>query len=274
LVLGAAPVEEPTPIASVIRYVDFRHAALDPDLVEGREGVRTSPAALGLGMAVGTDEGPGPLYAARAAVLALADRRRGHPDPHAPKIPFVDLSEGVRGRFLGLVPARAVGMIPWSERHFAHARRMAARRGIADDAWVPQVLPVQIARIGPVAVVALPFEPTTVVGRRLRAVLAPTMRDAGVTHVVVNGYANAYAGYVCTPEEYTRQHYEAAFTLFGPHTLGACATVARRLARRLGAEADPLDTGPQPVHHAIDDLDPGVASGRRGGRRSYNGRAA
>jgi neutral ceramidase len=54
---------------------------------------------------------------------------------------------------------------------------------------------------------------------------------------VICGYANAYSGYVTTPEEYDLQHYEGASTLYGPHTLaayrqtfGMLATAARNNA--------------------------------------------
>ncbi|MCB9679837.1 MAG: neutral/alkaline non-lysosomal ceramidase N-terminal domain-containing protein, partial [Alphaproteobacteria bacterium] len=84
-------------------------------------------------------------------------------------------------------------------------------------------------------VCAVPSEPTTVAGRRLRE----TMRAAapeGVRHVVVSPYANAYAGYLTTAEEYQVQHYEAAYTVFGPHSVAALRTVVEGLMGRLGAE--------------------------------------
>ena len=39
--------------------------------------------------------------------------------------------------------------------------------------------------------------------------------------VVIAGLSNAYTHYVTTFEEYQRQRYEAASTIFGPHTLRA-----------------------------------------------------
>ena len=39
--------------------------------------------------------------------------------------------------------------------------------------------------------------------------------------VVLAGLSNAYTHYITTFEEYQRQRYEAASTIFGPHTLRA-----------------------------------------------------
>ena len=63
-------------------------------------------------------------------------------------------------------------------------------------------------------------------GRRLLDTVRTALAPAGVTHVVLAGLANAYAGYVVTPEEYTAQHYEGASTHFGPWTLGALQQTA------------------------------------------------
>jgi neutral ceramidase len=65
--------------------------------------------------------------------------------------------------------------------------------------------------------------------------------------VHVTGYANAYAGYLTTPEEYRAQRYEGAYTLFGPRTLDAFAEVLDGLAPALAAarlDGPPVDEGP------------------------------
>ena len=43
--------------------------------------------------------------------------------------------------------------------------------------------------------------------------------DAATTKVVISGLCNVYTHYITTFEEYQRQRYEAASTLFGPLTL-------------------------------------------------------
>jgi neutral ceramidase len=94
--------------------------------------------------------------------------------------------------------------------------------------WTPPVLPLQLLRIGSFVLVALPAEITTMAARRLMSTVADALPDAG--HLVVAAYANAYAGYVTTREEYAAQHYEGASTLFGPYTLNAYQQEFHRLA--------------------------------------------
>jgi neutral ceramidase len=92
---------------------------------------------------------------------------------------------------------------------------------------VPSVLPLQMFRIGQVTILGVPGELTTVAGGRLAdAVMAKLAMKSGQKggHCIIAGYANAYAQYITTYEEYQAQHYEGASTLFGPHTLEAFTT--------------------------------------------------
>lgn len=97
---------------------------------------------------------------------------------------------------------------------------------------VPHRLPMQVLRIGQLLVVGVPAEFTCVAGRRLVQRLQPLLQRAD-TRVVVTNYANGYAGYVTTPEEYDAQHYEGASTLYGRHTLDAYLEELERLTRAL-----------------------------------------
>lgn len=84
----------------------------------------------------------------------------------------------------------------------------------------PEVLPVQILKIGNLAIVGMPTEVTTMAGRRLRETVAQALGGV-VDTVVIAGLSNAYAGYTATREEYAVQHYEGASTHFGPYSLNA-----------------------------------------------------
>ena len=95
----------------------------------------------------------------------------------------------------------------------------------------PRVLPVQVLRIGDVAIVGLPFELTVETGRRIEAAIAADVGDRGVEEVVVTSVANEYAGYCTTAEEYAEQRYEGGHTLYGPTTQPFIAAHAARLAR-------------------------------------------
>jgi neutral ceramidase len=110
---------------------------------------------------------------------------------------------------------------------------------------VPVILPLQIIRIGSVAVAALPFEPTTMAGRRIRALLARSLSPAGISDVVVAGMANAYGQYMATREEYAMQNFEGAFTLYGPWQLAATTQELDRLAQDMAAGRGSLP-GPDP----------------------------
>ena len=85
--------------------------------------------------------------------------------------------------------------------------------------WTPQILPVQVVRLGQLAIAAQPTEITTMAGRRIVQTVKDVMAKAGITHAVVASHANAYSSYVTTREEYAGQEYEGASTHFGPYTL-------------------------------------------------------
>lgn len=100
----------------------------------------------------------------------------------------------------------------------------------------PRVLPIQIVRIGELAIVGMPFEVTVEAGRRIAAGVGAELARSGVADVAVSSVANEYSGYVTTPEEYALQHYEGGHTLYGPKTEGFLTAHARRLAHRLAID--------------------------------------
>lgn len=223
--LDAQPLDGPIDARAV--HVDLEERFVPPRYAAGAP-ARTTRARLGLAMAAGTAEGPGPL-----AGLPLP-RRGWSADP---KVTLLAVGPGARRRLLRAVDPdrlRLPGAV------FTHVARS---RGL-ERAWIPTVLPVQLLRIGDLAIAALPNEPTTQVGRRLRARLE---RALGVRRVHVQGYANAYSGYLTTPEEYRAQRYEGAYTLFGPHTLGAYAHVLDELAAGLRGEPTDIEGPPLPT---------------------------
>jgi neutral ceramidase len=117
--------------------------------------------------------------------------------------------------------------------------------GDQDPPLGPNVLPFQVLRIGTLAVAAVPFEPTTIAGHRIRKAVEATLAPAGVTRSVVISYANAYASYITTREEYAVQQYEGAFTVFGPWQLAATIQVLDGLAAAL-RDGTPAPNGPVP----------------------------
>mmetsp|Transcript_21636 Transcript_21636/g.40439 ORF Transcript_21636/g.40439 Transcript_21636/m.40439 type:complete len:734 (-) Transcript_21636:117-2318(-) len=121
--------------------------------------------------------------------------------------------------------------------------------------WDPSVLPLQIMRIGrQLAILSVPAEFTTMAGRRLRSAVRKVLVRGGALEedtglVVIAGLANEYSSYVTTFEEYQVQRYEAASTLYGPHTLEAYIQEFKRMAESMVGPQEArakLDPGPTP----------------------------
>lgn len=101
--------------------------------------------------------------------------------------------------------------------------------------WVNEILPIQIILLGQIAIVGIPTEITTVASRRLHTSIKKQLQDKGIDHVILSPYANAYAGYITTFEEYQTQHYEGGHTLFGKWTLAAFQTAFKELIIHSGS---------------------------------------
>ncbi|HEX4879950.1 MAG TPA: neutral/alkaline non-lysosomal ceramidase N-terminal domain-containing protein [Limnobacter sp.] len=109
----------------------------------------------------------------------------------------------------------------------------------------PTILPFQLVRIGNLAIVAIPWEVTTMAGRRIRQTVLDALREDGVDHVVINGLSNDFVNYLTTREEYAVQGYEGASNQFGPWSLAVVQQEMRRLAQGM-AQGKPVDPGPTP----------------------------
>lgn len=116
--------------------------------------------------------------------------------------------------------------------------------------WHPEIVDVQILTIGMLAIVAVPGEFTTMSGRRLRETVKRELESSGSLKdfdVVVAGLCNVYTHYITTYEEYQVQRYEAASTIYGPHTLSAYIQSFRGLAKAIAENSvDQLPKGPEP----------------------------
>jgi neutral ceramidase len=235
LCAAARAPAQPARLEHAHAFADIADTAVDPRFVGGREGLRTSSAEIGMAMFFGTEEGPGLPRQLRFLQKVVARTRRflgrtatdaERDRSQAEKIPWV---ESGRRRIMGLQRLRRLPL-PWN----LHASLRMLRELDRDDPhckpWTPNVLPAQLFKIGNIVIAAVPAELTTVSGRRLRESIRQTL---GADEVVLAGYANAYAGYVTTPEEYALQDYEGASTHFGKWTLPAWQTVFDDLAARL-----------------------------------------
>ena len=176
----------------------------------------TCPAALGYSFAAGTTDGPGAFDFKQNStegnsnpVWALVRGFLHEPSAaqnacHAPKPILLDVGEITR---------------PYL--------------------WTPNVVDVQLLRVGQFLIIVSPGEATTMAGRRWKSAIATAAKThldlpAPITNrhiknnhqtadpiVVLGGPANTYTHYIATAEEYSIQRYEGASTLYGPHTLAA-----------------------------------------------------
>ncbi|MFL5356612.1 neutral/alkaline ceramidase [Archangium sp.] len=200
--------------------VDYRHVYVKMDDVEvepaftGGMAGHTCPAAIGLSMLAGAEDGPG-VGGEGATCAAMHDV--------VSAITCTTTTTPCQAEKPIVLEMGAMKPFPWS----------------------PEVLPLQLVTVGNVALVAVPFELTTMAGRRLRETVRAQLAPAGVTEVVIAGLANAYSGYVATREEYAGQEYEGASTHFGPWTLAALQQHFDALAHAL-REGSPLPPGPTP----------------------------
>jgi neutral ceramidase len=120
--------------------------------------------------------------------------------------------------------------------------------------WTPNILPVQIVKIGQFAIAVTSFEVTTMAGRRIRSTVKDALADAGVTEVELAAISNAYVQYMTTKEEYLIQDYEGASTLFGPNQLAAVQQELARVAASIVDTSVELDVGPTPLQIDRDSL--------------------
>lgn len=97
----------------------------------------------------------------------------------------------------------------------------------------PGTLKVQITVIGNLAIIALPWEVTTMSGRRVRNAVLDVLESAGVDYAVISGLTNGYIHYMTTREEYATQQYEGASTVYGPWTQEAAQQELVRMATQI-----------------------------------------
>ena len=206
--------------------------------------------AHGVGFFTGTLEGPGLPHSVGHLLKGLVRVQKffhllRHPQDrafheiHGKKDILLDHRSGA----FGGITLNAWKKFPRLPDPTVEAVRVAAKKeSINTLPWVPQIIPFQLVRIGPILLVALPGEITTHAGLRLVKALEAVTLGLGITKVLITGYANAYIGYITTPEEYDLQAYEGGHTIFGRHTLdgfiNACLVLVEQM--RLNEEKESL----------------------------------
>ena len=209
------------PIRSTQVYVNLAYHPVDAAYTNGAGPQTTCPSAFGYAFAAGSTEDGG-----------------GHPMfKEGMKIRNTMVDNLVKEQFDVPEPSDRC-----RECHGEKAILFAT--GESEPPQQTQVVPMTLARIGQLTLVAVPAEFSTMAGRRLRESVASTMGGESAT-VVIAGYANDYCGYVTTREEYATQQYEGGHTLYGPWTLAAYQQEFDRLAQAMLSGKTPV-AGPEP----------------------------
>jgi neutral ceramidase len=186
-----------------------------------------APAAHGVAFFEGTKEGPGVSHFLGNLLRVVSRGVKYHSlfkDPknekfyeaHFPKDILLDHRSGA---FLG-IPLNVWKKLPAIPEPAIEALRKDAKaESINTTPWVPEILPFQIIIIGPLLIAAAPGEITTVAAARLKQFILHKLQGSSISEVIISSYANAYMGYITTPEEYVTQSYEAGHTIYGSRTL-------------------------------------------------------
>jgi len=213
--------------ALLVGPVDSRHtyvkmdkiqvAALPPPNGDGFDH-QTCTAAIGLSMLAGAEDGPGIGW------------------------------QGLSCNSLP-PPLSLICKLFTKNDHCQGAKPIAVTMGAKDPPWTPNILPIQLLKMGDLVIIGVPGEFTTMSGRRVRATVMNQLGPTGSKYAVIAGLSNAYSGYVTTRQEYEAQRYEGASTHFGPWTLAAYQQEFARIARNL-ADGTEVAPGPTPMDPA------------------------
>ena len=210
-------------VGSLLRYVDMSQVQVDGRYTPDGQIHHTSSGVIGLSTLAGsTEDGPG--------IPGIVE---GTPSPLSP---LVDRINAAVPQWLADEQSPKTCVLPG---------------GLLQA--TPDVLPLQLLKIGQLYLVGGPAEYTIVSGLRIRQAVAQEL-GVPLENVVMQGYTNAYSQYVTTPEEYDSQQYEGASTLFGRYTTPAYQQEFAKLASAL-RDGIALPLGTPPPDPAIGTLD-------------------
>jgi neutral ceramidase len=231
-------------------YFDMTKVDIPTEYTSGLKFQKTGPACFGISFLEGTTDGQGAPKLFGALVRAVFNSGRGievlaarlgnNPEwkeevlnfynAQRPKTVVMNLSRGIVAGAKKPEKLIIPGFLDPIVKYIKYVNKVG--KGIRTP-WVEETLPLQIIRLGQLAIVGIPSEISTIAGDRIRKTLAPVLKQIGIEHIIISPYANAYAGYITTPEEYKLQKYEGGHTLFGRWTLAAYQKNFKSLALEL-----------------------------------------
>jgi neutral ceramidase len=230
-------------------HVNFANVQADPEFAFGQTDARTDSACHGVAFFAGTTEGPGMIGFVKGVATIASKVVKAYEKatmPFRKKVRKAELRQKYRlqgkkaimfetgaRKVLGTSHVKKLIIPAFADPTIRYLKTLHPRGWEEDKPWVPHVLPLQILVIGDLALVAVPAEPTTIAGERIRKVVESVLLPKGIHRVLVTPYANAYCGYITTYEEYQHQFYEGGHTVYGHWTLAAFETKYKQLAQEM-----------------------------------------
>ncbi|KAJ5477122.1 Neutral ceramidase 2 [Penicillium diatomitis] len=194
--------------------------------------LKTCPAALGYSFAAGTTDGPGAFDFTQNASSPATENP------------------------LWKVARAFIHQPSEEQKECQGAKDVLLDVGTLTEpyAWAPDIVDIQVLRVGQLFIIVSTSEATTMSGRRWKAAIAQgAQKSLSVSDplVVLGAPSNSYAHYVATEEEYSVQRYEGASTLYGPSTLAAYINLTLTYLPYLGSTSDiaklaTIPAGPSP----------------------------
>jgi neutral ceramidase len=233
-------------IHCALRYFDFSSILIDTLYTHTADVKKTSPSCIGMDMLGGAlMDGPAApkmvvklskvwirIFKAyeltKARIIRSEDSQKIFEKYEAQGPKAIALETGSK-RLLGAKNVKKIPIPNFVDPTIATFKLYANRDALKEQAWSPQVLPVQFVEIGDLVLVSIPFEITTTAGRRLKKGIEELYAQEGKREVILCPYANSYSGYITTFEEYQEQMYEGGHTVFGQYGLAALQTTFKRL---------------------------------------------
>ncbi|MCH2042980.1 MAG: neutral/alkaline non-lysosomal ceramidase N-terminal domain-containing protein [Saprospiraceae bacterium] len=251
-------------IDSAIAYVDMGNVTVDTKYTVDQTGnPRTASPCIGIACLQGTKEGPvmskplgafarflnlnvrlwDPLF-----VKAMTKEELKHfYDSQYPKSSTIDAGAG---RIMGTQNISRFFMPSFIDPVIRNLKKIHKQGFMQHKPWLPQVVTIQLLKIGQLCLAALPSEITTIAAQRLKSTIIEELRETAIEDVIICSISNNYAGYVTTYEEYQVQAYEGGHTLYGKWTLAAYQTMFAKLCQefrkpkiqrnRVGCDAIPV----------------------------------
>lgn len=219
-------------------YVDFSNHEIEGEYTDGQVR-RTYPGAMGYSFAPGAEDNRASLY---------PFFYEGMKQPQY----SLDNSDNYNGAFIDVINLAPKfhqlngNKYPelW-EQHYPKPILFATSK-TTPDPWTPQIVPIQMFKLGDVSILAFPCEVTTMSGRRTRKFIKEELdKLTGENNtVIISSMANSYTSYLATPEEYDAQYYEGASTQFGKWTLSAYMQEFHKLSKAI-LNNELIEDGPE-----------------------------